>query len=140
MQHFTQKGFTLVELLIVIAVLGVLAVGLILAINPGDKIKAANDSNVLTDISTLAKASSSYAISHNGNYPTTLAALTTSGELKALPTAPSGYTAYALTVSGANIYLTGELKSKKYSAAPRALYNTSNGKLCQTTATTTVCP
>ncbi len=135
-----SKGFTLVELLVVIAVLGVLAVGLIATIDPIDKINAGNDAKVFSDLTLMSKAAEAYAASNNGTYPTA-ATIVSSGELRAIPTAPSGYT-YTPTYTATAFTMTGTLKSKKYTSASfvKALYNSSNGKLCAAATATTVCP
>ena len=133
-----QKGFTLIELLVVIAIIGILAVGLIATIDPVDKINAGNDAKVFNDLTAISKAVEQYAASNNGSYPTTAGALTTSGELRVLPTQPSGYT-YTQTFTATSFYMTSNLKAKKYSATPVAAYNSSNGKLCAV-ASGTVCP
>lgn len=61
-------GFTLVELLIVIAVIGILALVVILAINPDEKLKEARDSTRKTNINQLASALNDYFI-QKGYYP-----------------------------------------------------------------------
>lgn len=63
------SGFTLVELLIVISVMGVLAGGVMVAINPADKINAANDVRVQSDISSVASALQTFFVNNNGLYP-----------------------------------------------------------------------
>lgn len=63
------SGFTLAELLIVIAVVGVLGSGVAIAINPADKINAANDAKVKADISSLASALQTFSTSNRGLYP-----------------------------------------------------------------------
>lgn len=146
----TSKGFTLIELLIVIAILGVLAAGTLVAIDPVDKVNSANDSRVQNDVGILGRASESYAASHNGIYPFSTANLLSSGEVKIIPTAPSGYAAYGFAVpSGCtaelnaactSVIVTGTLKSKKYTATPKQQYETSTGKVCQIAAATAACP
>ncbi len=140
-----QKGFTLIELLIVIAILGVLAAGILVAIDPVDKINQANDSKVQNDISGAGRAAEAYATTHNGSYPPTLAELLTAGELKRVPVAPSGYSAYTVTMipnpctipTGATpctgIFISGQLKSKRYTSlmnTPFWNYQSSDGKSC----------
>ena len=51
-----SKAFTLIELLIVIAIIGVLAVTVILALNPGEAQKKARDTQRLKDATTLQAA------------------------------------------------------------------------------------
>ncbi|MDI6734181.1 MAG: prepilin-type N-terminal cleavage/methylation domain-containing protein [Patescibacteria group bacterium] len=55
-----QKGFTLVELLIVIAILVVLSVAVVLVLNPAELIKQARDSTRISDFSTLNSAIALY--------------------------------------------------------------------------------
>lgn len=50
------KGFTLLELLIVIAILSVLAMALILVLNPAETLKKSRDSQRMTDLATLKTA------------------------------------------------------------------------------------
>ena len=147
-----QKGFTLVELLVVIAVLGILSVGLIVTINPIDKLNSASDSRVLGDVGVLARAAESYSTARNGYYPASIAELVTTSELKVAPTAPSGYaytyTALPTSCAGGttctSITITAPLKSNKYTVgppvAPFVRYESATGKQCQVATATTVCP
>ncbi len=48
-----QKGFTLLELLIVIGILAILAAVTILVINPAELLKRARDSSRISDLNTL---------------------------------------------------------------------------------------
>ena len=148
---FSSKGFTLIELLIDIAILGILAAGVLVAIDPVDKINQANDSKVQTDVSSMGRASEAYATIHNGFYPVRLAELVTAGELKRVPVAPAGYSAYAVTMvpnpcaSGTtctDIIITGQLKSKRYTAVgtPVWRYESSSGKSCTVATAGTACP
>ncbi len=63
-----RKGFTLLELLIVIAILAVLATVAVLVINPNDIAKKARTSQRLSDLKTIEDALRQYALD-NGSYP-----------------------------------------------------------------------
>jgi prepilin-type N-terminal cleavage/methylation domain-containing protein len=150
-----KKGFTLVELLVVIALIGILAAAVVVLIDPVDKVHQANDSKVQSDLGQVATALQSYATLHNGVYPgtdwaTAIAALSTAGELKAVNlTAPGGYVPYAAATAnaGADVVVYSNLLSKRYGtgnpaggncpnvipAGPMYAYwfwNSTNGKSC----------
>lgn len=55
-----KKGFTLLELLIVIGILAILSTTMILVINPAEMLRKARDSQRLSDLNTLKKAISLY--------------------------------------------------------------------------------
>ncbi|HUC31405.1 MAG TPA: LamG-like jellyroll fold domain-containing protein [Candidatus Paceibacterota bacterium] len=55
-----KKGFTLVELLVVIAIIAILAVVVILTINPTELLRQGRDATRVSDMSTLNKAISLY--------------------------------------------------------------------------------
>lgn len=56
MVHKDSKGFTLLELLIVIAIIGILSVVVILVLNPAETLKKARDSQRMADLNTLKTA------------------------------------------------------------------------------------
>ena len=51
-----KKGFTLVELLVVVAILGILMAAVVLAINPVEMMKKSRDSTRLSDMVSLRQA------------------------------------------------------------------------------------
>ena len=64
----SKKGFTLVELIVVIGILSILSVGAIVAINPLAQFQKANDSRRKADFSQIQKALETY-YQDNGSYP-----------------------------------------------------------------------
>lgn len=95
-----RKGFTLVELLVVIAVIGVLAAVVLVAINPAKKLSQARDAQRKSGIQQISSALSTY-YTQQSSYPAALADLLTSDELKNLPKNPSGSDfSYSATPSG----------------------------------------
>lgn len=63
-----SKGFTLVELLIAIAVVGILATVLIVAVNPAKQLQKSRDTGRKAALKTLQTALEQY-YQDNGNYP-----------------------------------------------------------------------
>lgn len=63
-----QKGFSLIELLIVIAIVAVLATVIMIAINPATRIKKARDTQRKQDISQISNALVSFEVLHE-QYP-----------------------------------------------------------------------
>ena len=66
-----DRGFTLMELLIVIAIIGVLATTLVVAINPGRQLAKARDVERETDLVVVLSAVLQYSSEHSGDLPDT---------------------------------------------------------------------
>ena len=63
MNNKTKKGFTLLELLIVIAILSILGAIVIFLLNPAETLKKARDSQRISDLSTIKTALGIYMTS-----------------------------------------------------------------------------
>lgn len=64
-----QKGFSLIEILIVIAILGILTVGTILAVRPMERFRAAQETRAQLALESIAKAVQMYNTDSGGYYP-----------------------------------------------------------------------
>src|ERR1039457_3658890 len=92
-----QRGFTLLELLIVIVIIGILA--LLIIPNITSAPKKARDTKRKTDITTIRKALEEYFVNNNV-YPTALTDLQAGSApiMKTIPADPkSGWPAYTYT-------------------------------------------
>jgi type IV pilus assembly protein PilA len=69
MQNKKEKGFTLLEILLVIAAIGILAAIVLIAINPNKQIAQARNTARKVDINTLEKALRQYSIDNAGQLP-----------------------------------------------------------------------
>lgn len=109
--HRRKKGFTLLEILLVIAIIAILAAIVIIAINPSKQLGDSRNAQRRSDVNTIINAVYQYSIDNNGQMPATitttatdicrsgsadctglidLTSLTTAGKyLVAIPTDPS---------------------------------------------------
>ena len=83
---FFKRGFTIVEILVVISVIGVISSAIIAMINPSEQLARTRDAGRKAKIKTIGDSLQSYAII-NGNYPLAngswMTSLVSSGSLKA---------------------------------------------------------
>jgi len=83
-----RKGFTLVEILVVIAIIGILA-SVVLASMGGARSKG-RDTKRISDVKQLQLALQLYYDANVNKYPAALTSLTTSGFISSIPTDPDG--------------------------------------------------
>jgi len=141
-----NNGFTLIELIVVIGILSILAVGSMVALNPLEQFKKANDSRRKADLSQIQKAVETY-YQDNGSYPssslggsalyriTSNAGLTTvewgtswSPYMNLLPKDPSASKNYVYYSAGQSYYLYASLD--RGSLDPQSCQGMINGE-CQ---------
>ena len=77
MFKLNKKGFTLVEILLVIVIIAILAAIVIVAINPGRQISQANNTQRSSDVTTILNATHQYGIDNRGVLPTAITATPT---------------------------------------------------------------
>jgi len=69
-KHGKQAGFTLLEVLLVVAIIAILAGIVIIAINPGKNLADTRNSQRQSDVTTILNGVYQYALDNNGNLPT----------------------------------------------------------------------
>ena len=69
MKTLQKKGFTLIEILLVITILAVFAGIIFVALNPSKRIKDAKDSRRASDVDSLLTAVHQYIIDNKGTVP-----------------------------------------------------------------------
>ena len=98
------KGFTLLELLIVIGILAILAVAVVMVINPAQLLAQARDSRRLSDLNTLQTALNFYSVESGQDFSspdhlvyTSLPDTSSDCSSYSLPSLPSGWSYHCVT-------------------------------------------
>jgi len=71
-----KKAFTLIELIIVIAIIAILAGAIFVAIDPARRLHETRNARRANDISAILDAIKTYQVDAGGDFPTTVAAMT----------------------------------------------------------------
>lgn len=67
-----QKGFTLLEILLVVAAIAILAGIVIFAINPGKQLAETRNDQRRSDVNTILNAVYQYSVDNKGNLPSSI--------------------------------------------------------------------
>ena len=100
------KSFTLIELLIVIAILAILAAAVVIVLNPGELLAEARDSERTSSVQSIRKAIDLFTLDNSsfGSLNTVYisipdASSSTCGSVSGLPTLPSGWSYHCVTAA-----------------------------------------
>ncbi len=77
LRNIKEKGFTLIEVLLVVAIIAILAGIVILAINPGKQLADTRNSQRQSDVNSIINAVYQYSIDNNGKVPTAITTTST---------------------------------------------------------------
>src|ERR1700691_308696 len=84
-----KKGFTLIEILVVIAIIAILAAVVVLTLNPAELLRQSRDANRVSDMATLTSALSLYNTDQSGASTFSMGSTTTAYPSTSDPAATS---------------------------------------------------
>ncbi len=81
MTRQSNQGFTLLEILLVVAAIGILAGIVILAVNPAKQLADTRNAERKVDVNTISSAVYQYVIDNNGSFPSAIDSVATSSQV-----------------------------------------------------------
>ncbi len=115
----SQKGFTLLEILLVVAAIAILASIVIIAINPTKQLGETRNAQRRSNVNTILNAVYQYAIDNDGNLPAGIDSVTTSAQVLGTATTGCDTTCTATTTVAACLDLSGDLVPTYITDIPR---------------------
>lgn len=132
-KYQSQKGFTLLEILLVVAILAILAGIVIIAINPGKQLGDSRNSQRSADVTTILNAVYQYSLDNNGTLPAGIT--TTATEICATGATPCTSLVDLTAITTNEKYLTAVPKDPQCpsacatSGAGYTILKTANGRI-----------
>ena len=111
MHNNRQKGFTLLEVLLVVGIIAILAGIVIFALNPAKQLGDTNNAQRSSDVNTILNAVYQYAIDNNGNFPSGIDAVTGTAQVLGTDATGCDSTCSAASTTAACLDLSGDLVS-----------------------------
>lgn len=131
--HKNSKGFTLLEVLLVVAVIAILAAIVIIAINPGKQLGDARNTQRQADVTTILNGVYQYSLDNSGSLPSGIT--TTATEICATGAASCTGLVDISAISSNEKYLTSVPKDPQCSTTCATngtgykILKTSNGRI-----------
>ncbi|OHA67079.1 MAG: hypothetical protein A3C82_02380 [Candidatus Wildermuthbacteria bacterium RIFCSPHIGHO2_02_FULL_47_12] len=126
---YHQKGFTLLEILLVVAAIGILAGIVIVAINPAKQLGETRNAQRRADVNTILNAVHQYAIDNSGTLPAAIT--TTSTEICATGGTCTGLVDLAVLTTNEKYIVSIPLEPQKTNTngAGYMIKKTANGRI-----------
>lgn len=71
-KYFTNQAFTLIELIVVVAIIAALAIAIYIVLNPAKRLADSRDTRRLTDVESILNAVHEYIIDNKGSLPSSM--------------------------------------------------------------------
>ncbi len=122
-------GFTLLEILLVVAAIAILAGIVILAINPGKQLAETRNAQRNADVNTILNAVYQYAIDNNGTLPSAIS--TTQTEICATGGSCSGFIDLGVLTTNETylVAIPNDPTGSSANGAGYEIYQSSNGRV-----------